>query len=39
MVIERAVEHAVISRAEVTALRSEASDLTHAGGAAAILRY
>ena len=39
MLIERAVEHAVISRAEVTTLPADTPELERAGGAAALLRY
>jgi hypothetical protein len=39
MLIERAVEHAVISNAEVTILPADTPELDRAGGAAALLRY
>jgi hypothetical protein len=39
MVVERAVEQAVISGAEVTVLPSDTPELIRAGGATAILRY
>jgi hypothetical protein len=39
MLIERAVEQAVISGAEVTVLPADTPELVRAGGAAAILRY
>ncbi|MGH3281279.1 MAG: hypothetical protein ACRDNW_19390, partial [Trebonia sp.] len=39
MVVERAVEQAVISGAEVTVLAAEIPELDRAGGAGAILRY
>ncbi|HEU5387678.1 MAG TPA: hypothetical protein VFV73_17415, partial [Streptosporangiaceae bacterium] len=39
MLVERAVEQAVISGAEVTVLPADAPELVRAGGAAAILRY
>jgi Bacterial archaeo-eukaryotic release factor family 10 len=39
MLIERAVEQAVISGAEVTMLPADTPELVRAGGAAAILRY
>lgn len=39
MLAERAVEQAVISGAEVTALPADTPELVRAGGAAAILRY
>jgi hypothetical protein len=39
MLIERAVEQAVISRADVTTLPADTPELERAGGAAALLRY
>jgi hypothetical protein len=39
MLAERAVEHAVISGAEVTMLPADTPELVRAGGAAALLRY
>lgn len=39
MVVERAVEQAVISGADVTALPASTTELVRAGGAAAVLRY
>ena len=39
MLVERAVEQAVISGAEVTVLPADTPELVSAGGAAAILRY
>lgn len=39
MLVERAVEQAVISGAEVTVLPADTPELVRAGGAAAILRY
>jgi hypothetical protein len=39
MLIERAVEHAVISGAEITMLPADTPELVRAGGAAAVLRY
>jgi hypothetical protein len=39
MLVERAVEQAVTSGAEVTVLPADAPELVRAGGAAAILRY
>lgn len=39
MLVERAVEHAVISGAEITVLPADTPELVRAGGAAAVLRY
>lgn len=39
MLVERAVEQAVISGAEITMLPADTTELAHAGGAAALLRY
>ena len=39
MLVERAVEQAVISGAEVTVLPADTPELVRAGGACAILRY
>jgi hypothetical protein len=39
MLVERAVEQAVISGAEVTVLPADTPELVRAGGAAATLRY
>lgn len=39
MLVERAVEQAVISRAEITTLPADTAELARAGGAAALLRY
>lgn len=39
MLVERAVEQAVISGAEVTVLPADTPELIRAGGAAAVLRY
>jgi hypothetical protein len=39
MLVERAVEQAVISAAEVTMLPADTPELVRAGGAAALLRY
>jgi hypothetical protein len=39
MLVERAVEQAVISGAEVTVLPAETPELVRAGGACAVLRY
>lgn len=39
MLIERAVERAVISAAEITTLPADTPELVRAGGAAALLRY
>lgn len=39
MLVERAVEQAVIAGAEVTVLPADTPELVRAGGACAILRY
>lgn len=39
MLVERAVEQAVLSRADITILPADTTELARAGGAAALLRY